>query len=64
MRRPAILMRFPRLRLRRAPGPVIAVNEARRYPALVDDIRILDQEAVEVGGRFRIPCDEQGIARR
>jgi hypothetical protein len=27
-------------------------------------IRILDQEAAEVGGRFRIPCDEQGIARR
>ncbi|HUH21882.1 MAG TPA: hypothetical protein VLZ09_08440 [Gaiellaceae bacterium] len=26
--------------------------------------RILDQEAAEVGGRFRIPCDEQGIARR
>jgi hypothetical protein len=26
-------------------------------------IRILDQEAAEVGGRIRIPCDERGIAR-
>ena len=46
MRRPAILMRFPRLRLRlrRAPSPVMPADEARRFPALVDDIRILDQE--------------------
>jgi hypothetical protein len=26
-------------------------------------IRILDQEAVEVGVRFRVPCDDRGIAR-
>jgi hypothetical protein len=35
-----------------------------RPVAMERAIRILDQEAVEVGGRFRIPCDEQGIARR
>jgi len=35
-----------------------------RPVAMERAIRILDQEAAEVGGRFRIPCDERGIARR
>ena len=35
-----------------------------RPVAMERAIRILDQEATEVGGRIRIPCDEQGIARR
>jgi hypothetical protein len=26
-------------------------------------IRILDQEAAAVGGKFKIPCDEQGHPR-
>ena len=34
-----------------------------RLRARVRAIRILDQEAAEVGGRFTIPCDERGIAR-
>jgi hypothetical protein len=29
--------------------------------AMERGIRILDQEAVEVGTRFTIPCDERGI---
>jgi Protein of unknown function (DUF4231) len=46
MGRPAILMRFPRLRLRlrRAPSPVIPPDQARRYPTLAADIRVLDEE--------------------
>jgi hypothetical protein len=35
-----------------------------RPVAMERAIRILDQEAAEVGGRFRIPCDERGLARR
>ena len=34
-----------------------------RPVAMERAIRILDQEATEVGGRIRIPCDERGIAR-
>jgi hypothetical protein len=34
-----------------------------RPVAMERAIRILDQEAAQVGGRFRIPCDERGIAR-
>jgi len=34
-----------------------------RPVAMERAIRILDQEAAEVGGRFTIPCDEQGVAR-
>ena len=41
--RPAILTRFPRLRLRPRVAPVIAPGAARRYPALADDLRILDE---------------------
>jgi hypothetical protein len=35
-----------------------------RPVAMERAIRILDQESAEVGGRFRIPCDERGLARR
>jgi hypothetical protein len=34
-----------------------------RPVAMERAIRILDQEAAEVGGKFTIPCDEQGVAR-
>jgi hypothetical protein len=46
MKRPAILARFPRLwlRLPEEPGPVIPAEEAGRYPALADDLRVLDAE--------------------
>jgi len=35
-----------------------------RPAAMERAVRILDEEAAAVGGRFTIPCDEQGIARR
>ena len=46
MRRPAILRRFPRLRApsRRSVSPVLPPDQARRFAALADDIRILDEE--------------------
>jgi hypothetical protein len=34
-----------------------------RPVAMERAIRILDQEAAELGGKFTIPCDEQGVAR-
>ena len=34
-----------------------------RPVAMERAIRILDQEAAEVGGKLTIPCDEQGVAR-
>jgi hypothetical protein len=34
-----------------------------RPVAMERAIRILDQEAAEVGGKLAIPCDEQGVAR-
>jgi hypothetical protein len=53
MRRPAIVARFPRLRLRlpEEPEPIIPTDEAGRYPALADDIGVLDKE---VGRTFAI----------
>lgn len=53
MRRPAILTRFPRLwlRLPRKPRSIISAGEAERYPALADDIRVLDEE---VGPSFAV----------
>ena len=64
MNRPAILARFPHVRLRHRPEPVIKPDDVARYPELADDIAFLD---TEVGPTFldsdRVALEKQNRYR-